>query len=340
MGSVECAPQTAAVCRNCRPSSNAANSVTLTTPQAASYGSGVSEGAWLLVVGSLAAPALLGLLWLLPKYQTSAIADPERRFALENEARKTLAQVFGGAAFITGLYFTMQNLWLASEKQATESFTSAIESLATEHNLPAQLGGVYALERLRRDSPQDYFLINEILSAYIRRRAWRQDCSVDHLPSDDEFAALAVIARRGKTYGHGEQLRLNLRGAVLCYAHLEARANLNGVELSDAVLTDASLQHADLRNSILERIWLSEARLEDSDMSGADLSGAHLGGAHLEHAHLDGACLTGADLENTHLNGTVLSTTRGVSKAEYAKADSDKDTKPPTTWDAPCGSDS
>jgi hypothetical protein len=55
--------------------------------------------------------------------------------------------------------------------QITERFTKAIEQLGEEDEdgeprLEIRLGGIYALERIARDSVQDYGQIMEILTAY------------------------------------------------------------------------------------------------------------------------------------------------------------------------------
>src|SRR6266853_6490180 len=63
----------------------------------------------LLVASSI---FLILLLWQFPRWQVRSIVglDSKDRFNLENEARKTLSQIFGGLILLAGFYFTWQNL--------------------------------------------------------------------------------------------------------------------------------------------------------------------------------------------------------------------------------------
>lgn len=284
--------------------------------------------AFVLLIGAV----FLSLLVWLPKRQTAAIVDPAARFQLENEARKTLAQVLGGIAFLAGLYFSVENLRLAAERQTTERFTEGLRNLASE-NLPAKLSGVYALEQIARGSPQDYAVIYEILAAYIRTRApWRENLrhSVKN-PDDDVQAVLTVLGRRARVYGDGESYRLNLSGTDLRWADLEG-ANLQGVNLSRAHLYPANLRGADLTNSVLREAYLMEA-----DLAGAILRGADLWKVHAERAVLKEACFKGAALLEGNLHGADVSDARGLSEAEFRRAYHDERTRRPASWQDDCG---
>src|SRR5829696_5072486 len=80
---------------------------------------------------------------------------------------------------------TQQKLDIDRESQITNRFTQAVGQLGAElkdgtPNLEVRLGGIYALERIARDSPRDHWTIMEVLTAYIRRNApWPQPASMD-----------------------------------------------------------------------------------------------------------------------------------------------------------------
>src|SRR5215207_7187124 len=57
----------------------------------------------------------------------------------------SVAQILGGAALLSGLYFTWRTLQVSREGQITDRFTRAIEQLG-DQRLEIQLGGIYALE--------------------------------------------------------------------------------------------------------------------------------------------------------------------------------------------------
>jgi hypothetical protein len=279
-------------------------------------------------------------LWKLPAWQvTGATLTDKERLELMDKARGTLAQIWAGVGIALGLYFTWRRIaaaertvHVAEEGQITERFTRAIDQLGAtdEHGrkrLELRLGGIYALERIARDSEKDYWPIMEVLTAYVREHAsWKKESSPSpqDLPQDSEEPAseednsqqrdlqsrprldtdiqaiLTVIGRRTRRYGQGEDQRLDLRG------------------------TD--LRGANLIGAHLERAILSDAHLEGADLIGAHLERANLNDAHLEGAILIGAHLEGANLNGTHLEGANLSDAHGLTRGELAYAYTDENT--------------
>src|SRR5262249_46526201 len=99
---------------------------------------------------------------------------------IENEVRDMLLKVLGGFFLIIGAYFTWRQLTIAREGQITDRFTKAIGQLGDE-KLAIRLGGIYALERIARDSERDHWPIMEVLTAYVRHHApW--DTKNEHQP--------------------------------------------------------------------------------------------------------------------------------------------------------------
>jgi hypothetical protein len=59
------------------------------------------------------------------------------------------------------------------QRRITESFSKAIEQLGSD-KIEVRLGGIYALERISRESPDDYWTVMETLCAFVRERArWK-----------------------------------------------------------------------------------------------------------------------------------------------------------------------
>jgi hypothetical protein len=237
------------------------------------------------------------LLWKLPQWQVTAVQEVKDRIDLELKSRQTLAQILGGTALLVGLYFTSQTLRTTQEGQITDRFTKAIDQLGKEEAVAVRLGGIYALERIARDSASDHWAVMEVLTAFIRERApaktlppeetseereTNEDLHERKLPTDIQ-AILTVIGRRTQTFGNGESSRLNLRRTKLQEANL-IEANLSGADLSGADLSGADLSGADLSGADLHEADLHEANLSGADLSGADLSKAYLSGANLQGA--------------------------------------------------------
>jgi hypothetical protein len=54
------------------------------------------------------------------------------------------------------LIYTARELSLARQGQVTDRYIKAIEQLGSDKWLDVQIGGIYALERIARDSPRDH----------------------------------------------------------------------------------------------------------------------------------------------------------------------------------------
>jgi Pentapeptide repeats (8 copies) len=269
-----------------------------------------------LVVAGVA--GILGLLWVV-----LAVAPPRfvQHRSLEmakaqNEVRATLLQGLGGAALLLGVYFTYRQLRTTREGQITERYTRAIDQLG-HAQLAVRLGGIYALERIARDSPGDRPTIAEVLTAFVRSHTpWppslpgQPDAAtpIEEVPelqvrAADVQASLTVLGRGGfaRPEGQGDLRDLfavdlhsvDLRRAQLIGAHLE-RAFLEQSHLEGANLREAHLEGAALYIAHLEQAYLDRARLERARLHGIHLEGAYLSGAHLEGIGLDSAYLEGA----------------------------------------------
>jgi hypothetical protein len=237
------------------------------------------------------------LLWKLPQWQVAAVPEMKDRIDLESKSRQTLAQILGGAALLVGLYFTSQTLRTTQEGQITDRFTKAIDQLGKD-SLAVRLGGIYALERIARDSESDHWAVMEVLTAFVREQAPAKTLPPDKtsgeretkespherkLPSDIR-AILIAIGRRTRTLGNGEIQHLDLRNT-----------NLQGAILVDAQLQGVFLHDAHLQDADLGRAQLQLASLMYAQLQGADLYGAQLQGAILYGAQLQGANLTEAE---------------------------------------------
>jgi hypothetical protein len=206
----------------------------------------------------------------------------------------TLAQILGGAALVSGLYFTWRTLQVNREGQITERFTRAIDQLGKVDDkgkklFEIRIGGIYALERIGRESEQDYWPIMEVLAAYVRQNAPRKSEQESRALDPDIQAIMTVLRRRTRSFRDGEPEPLVLNRTFLRSAQLW-RANLSAARLTDANLSGASLWEANL----------SATLLSGADLSGAILSGANLSGADLRAANLSGTDITQEQLEETY----------------------------------------
>jgi uncharacterized protein YjbI with pentapeptide repeats len=221
--------------------------------------------------------------------------------------------------------------------QVTDHYTMAIEQLGSDQ-LDVRIGGIYALERVCRESAANHPAVMSVLAAFIRERPRERwslpgpgDGVAERASAPDVQAAATVIGHRdriqdrepirlaranliradltGADLGAADLTRADLAGANLCAADLIRAdltgANLSGADLTRADLTGAQLIGASLSGSLgpakLQAARLAAADLTRAQLTGADLSGADLVGADLTSAYLVDVNFIRADLTRTRL---------------------------------------
>jgi len=339
----------------------------------------VERKATLIVIGIVLVPFIL---WKVPEWQVRAYQkrldanaisklDPKDIIQLqkdlitaENNARVTLAQVIGGLVVLLGLYATFKNVKIAQdnhkvaldnlrvteEGKLTERFSKAVELLGSD-KLDVRLGGIYALERIARDSQKDHWTVMEVLTAFVREQSRAEyekkepkatnDQEDEDISSDeskvrlreDIQVALTVIGRRKWVEQEQPGQVVDLNNSFL------KRANLSDAPLIGANLKEANLSEADLMGANLSWAFLSKSNLSWASLicvnlykaylRKADLSWARLASANLSKADLSEANLSEADLSEANLGGADLRDVMELTWQQISKARIDETTKLP-----------
>jgi uncharacterized protein with PIN domain len=284
------------------------------------------------VLAIVAAAGVIALVWpitdLIATHDVGLITGRARAAALQaaREAVRTQLLTLGAGVFAAGaLIYTARNFSLAREGQVTDRYTKAIEQLGSEKELHVRIGGIYALERLARDSARDHVTVMEVLAAFIRDQSLEQwptlEPGAQSVPlrttRPDVQAAITVIGRRD---ARNDRERIDLTGANLSRGYFLAK-NIANADLSNSVLVGANfwaawlvdtwLSHADLSDADLTRAHAANAsfafaNLTRADFHEADLTAADLSSANLREAKLVKANLTRTDFSFSHLNGAYL----------------------------------
>ncbi|MFE9504181.1 pentapeptide repeat-containing protein [Streptomyces anthocyanicus] len=177
---------------------------------------------------------------------------------------------------------------LTREGQVTERYVEAIKLVASE-NVTERLGGIYALERIMRDSKKDHATVVEVLAAFVRQRAaaGNEEGSdeKDVKPNEDVQAALTVLGRRP------------IHDDVPTYIDLR-HTDLRGADFSDAKLDQADLRGARLQRAYFARSFLRDAVFQGAALHNADFSFTHLNGAIFYGANMEETTLWQADARN------------------------------------------
>jgi hypothetical protein len=275
---------------------------------------------WLVGIASVVlAAAIVWALFVpvadwLAHHDVGSVTGSLHETALDNARGRLLTLGAGlfaaGALIFTARNFTVsrRTLELTEQGQVTDRYTKAIEQLGSD-KLDVRIGGIYALERVARDSARDHPTVIEVLAAFIREHSRDQSdhpANPEEKPSvrPDVQAALTVVGRReikhDIRFGRIDLTRAALGGAALAYAAL-AYADLIGADL-----TGADLSGADLSRANLSRANLGGAVLDRAHLTFASLPRANLTGASLQEADLAYANLTAADLTDAYVGGAVL----------------------------------
>ena len=260
---------------------------------------------------ALAALALLALaaVTLLPPLISPDLDDPHAQFEVRNEAFRTVAAIIGGLVLVAGVFINWQRVSQLERQvnaaelgQITERFTRAIDQLgAVRPNGEAapeiRAGGVRSLERIARESGEDFWPVLDILTAYLRA-----ECRWEHLDPPQDFP------KGYEPLPEEIQNRMDVGFAVEAIVRLWPRdrekvpAPLN---LSYTFVARLSLPEKSLERANLQGANLFLGTLQGADLRGADLSGAFIRRANLRGANLPGADFQGANLELARLEGVT-----------------------------------
>jgi membrane protein implicated in regulation of membrane protease activity len=120
------------------------------------------------LIGLAALAGIILAVWKLPSllYGDVTKASPDARLQAASGFRTALVAGLAGLAALGSLAMATRTYRLSQQGQITDRYTKAIEQLGSD-KLAVRLGGIYALERIATDSPQDRATIAEVLSAFV-----------------------------------------------------------------------------------------------------------------------------------------------------------------------------
>lgn len=289
-------------------------------------------GAAALIVGFISLVGFVLVVWLVPPVLYKYVSDPKDRATAEASTRTGFLAGLVGLAALGGLAInarTLRETQRANREthqlellgQLNDRYAKAIEELGSD-KLNVRLGGIYALERIMRDSTTgEISQIGQVLGAFIRegtlpkrRKSRMKDVSAQSQLSGDDMQRLPTdvqdaFALLGRLPLSPDRAQVDLSGARLA-----------GVFLPNASLSFVSLYNADLRGARLSSVNMSNTVLVNADLTDADLIGADLRRANLTGARLIRARLWEANLAEASL-AVVDLTEADLTRADLKNAD-------------------
>ena len=266
----------------------------------------------------------------------------------QRDSTSTTIRNFG--LLIGGAIAVILAVWrsIVAERQAgtaqqsllNERYQKGAEMLGN-NVLAVRLGGIYALERLAADQPEQYHVqVMKLLCAFARHPTEDEDYQgklAEHnanprnltSPREDTMAAIEAIGSRDDTrieIEKSQDFQPNLIGTNLSYAQIRG-ANLSGTMLNSANLTSASIFSVNLSGAFLRSTIMKNAELYDVDFTDAKAWNVDLSGARMEQRgkplfDLDHANLSPIQLSNGTLSLTqILDADLSGKFIQYANLD-------------------
>ncbi|MER5504017.1 pentapeptide repeat-containing protein [Streptomyces sp. NPDC002766] len=240
--------------------------------------------------------------------------------ALVTGLRTALIQIIAAIGASVALVYTARNYQLSRRGQVTDRFTKALERLGSDE-LYVRIGGVIALEQIVQDSPEQAVHLNQVLGAFVRRRAPKArpaslsraraiqsarrtprfpksevSFRLPSTPGEDVQAALSVLTRPDIRRRLGMEGALDLSGL-----------HLDGVDLHGADLGGFNLMNCSLVGANLQRCRLVETRFDGADLSEVDISWANCMYASFEKSIMRKAVASRTDFTRAFMEGADLS---------------------------------
>ncbi len=288
---------------------------------------------FIIAIGVLVSfPVLID--WLPRRLADLGGLDAKGRSTELSRIRTAELALLAGMIAVFGAYYTHRTFRLNHQGQITERFTRAVDQLGSEKT-EIRVGGIYALQRIARESSVDHEPTMEILTGFLREQSrWSPAKSAGSgsrngrkratpvAPRTDIQAALTVLAHRTEAY---DTRTFNLTSTDLRGADFHG-ASLVGVDLSSSNLSGADLSGADLTNAKLARVRLVGARLANTNLSAADLREADLSYCDLTATGLFGLATSSiavpdASYHSAGVSGAML---RSAYQAEVTRSHNER----------------
>jgi hypothetical protein len=181
---------------------------------------------------------------------------------LANGARSVALQGLAGLVVVAGTAATWWQLQISREGQITDRFTKAVDQVGSS-NVDVRIGGLYALERIARNSAADRNAIQFLLGAFVRTHMpWPVGApgGPQHPTPvvDEQLPWMRVrlpISRRpmgvlGRLPPSRDETVISL-----------SRVDLRSIALRDARLSGSRFRYANLARSVLGGVWLEGSDL-------------------------------------------------------------------------------
>ena len=204
----------------------------------------------LIIVGILFHEYSLDLLKIIFEEKTSVII---RNYAL----------IIGG---FLGLYLAIKRVKITESGQITDRYSKAIEQLGDRENVSVRIGGLYALQRIAKDSEADLPTIQNVIANFIRRPPYKvievtEDSHSEDVPKHRDCPDLHVAI----------EIFQSLRSEKYPLPHLQ-RSNLSFFDLQKINFSGLNMDQSSFDHSFLAQVSFDNCQLQFANFSYSDLT--------------------------------------------------------------------
>ena len=209
----------------------------------------------------------------------------------------------------------------AQQGLRNERYQKGAKMLGSE-SLSVRMGGIYALQRLAREHPEEYHIqIMRLLCAFVRRPATDKNYEkelYENFKGSVQFNIEGPLAREDV---QAAMYAIGARG--------EKEIALEKRQEFELDLRHADLRHMNLRGANLTGAYFYKADLSKAFLLSVDLTDAWFGGANLSEAQLGGAILSGATLLEAIVSDTKFAGVKGLTQSQLDLARRTKPSEKP-----------
>ncbi|MGX4733155.1 pentapeptide repeat-containing protein [Kitasatospora griseola] len=189
---------------------------------------------------------------------------------------------------------------LTAKGQITDRFTAAVGQLG-EDQVAVRLGGIYALERIAQESPNNQGVIMNVLTGFLRENSKAPEVPNREAAAPETPLASTLIPQPAHA------VSADIEAAALVLGRRNTSNDPSGFTLD--------LTGVDLRGARLDGVNFSNAWIMSADFSGTRLRGANFSHAKLKPGEVDPATdwtskgsvnFTGAVLEGANFSDSLL----------------------------------
>jgi uncharacterized protein YjbI with pentapeptide repeats len=255
-----------------------------------------------IAVSIIVFAALLVAIIYLPKWQAGTLEGGDdkltaqrnfevekERFRMEDDARKTLAQIIGGVLVLLGLVVTyntyrvgVQKQDLDRDSQVTDRFSKAITHLGDD-KIAIRIGGLFELERIAKDSPRDASTTKQVIYAYLHDKF----SNVQNLSPDSISPRPTAPETTNET--NVPQQKSNGLAIAKFNTPIEVQTILNIIQNLLGESERLDLRHLDLSGKSLANGKYALANFQNTNISNSNLFASDFTSADFRSASLRGA---------------------------------------------------